>query len=267
MTDQPGLPRGEMRIDTSEEHIRDLAIAAISQRTPLSVLRMGDGEMLVARGNGSRLRDFFERQLGFALSDEERVDAQDCMQRAVLRADVLGLPTEVHCKLHPLWSVLFDYYEGLRQAHPDEWGDKRYCSINCHLNMMRNGALSDVLRAASRVVVVSSRDVKDRLTARFTNITHVEQYSIPGEQVYEVEKNKGRDTLDLIHHIAQELRAKPRDGELLIFGAGFVGKRLGADFATAGGVALDIGSVFDFWVGKITRGPNKGAESYGEPAL
>ena len=38
-------------------------------------------------------------------------------------------------------------------------------------------------------------------------------------------------------------------------------------FKEKGGISIDIGSVFDFWVGKVTRGPNRGKNSYIKPLL
>ncbi len=50
-------------------------------------------------------------------------------------------------------------------------------------------------------------------------------------------------------------------------GAGAFGKHLGYYFSARGGVALDLGSVFDLLVGKITRGNGKGENSYTTPLL
>ena len=47
-------------------------------------------------------------------------------------------------------------------------------------------------------------------------------------------------------------------GKICLVGAGIVGKKYVALFKERGGIALDIGAVFDMWAGKLTRGPGAG---------
>ena len=50
-------------------------------------------------------------------------------------------------------------------------------------------------------------------------------------------------------------------GVLCLVGAGIPGKCYNNWFRDQGGVSLDIGSVFDFWYGRRTRGKGRGLDA------
>ena len=70
------------------------------------------------------------------------------------------------------------------------------------------------------------------------------------------------DRLKQISEILQEsvesILSQDNHGKLCLYGAGLAGKDLGLYFKQSGGVAFDIGSIFDHWIGKQTRGKGKG---------
>jgi len=57
---------------------------------------------------------------------------------------------------------------------------------------------------------------------------------------------------DILDEVVAKMKGVPR-GRLVLVGAGYLGKWL-VDVARAeGGIALDVGSVFDYWLGLTTR--------------
>jgi hypothetical protein len=57
---------------------------------------------------------------------------------------------------------------------------------------------------------------------------------------------------EMIYEVADRLGDLPR-GKLVIVGAGYLGKWLTGLAKARGGVALDLGSIVDYWVGIRTR--------------
>jgi hypothetical protein len=248
--------------------IKNLVLKKLESGESLFMLRMGDGEMRIEK-NHSSIEKFSIKEFGRKLTEDELETSKKWMKESVLESSILGLPTLEHCKTNELWEYLFNYYQEIEEKNPDIWKKKEYCSINSHYELLGTGDLFEILSKVKKIVVVSPRDIQSKLTERFVNLEIIEYYSLPGEQAYEpVEnKNKNINIFERITEIIQELKSKERKGELLIFGAGPLGKILGCEFSKQGGVALDLGSVFDLFVGKITRGEGKGPNSKIKPIL
>lgn len=255
-----------MIIDIEHTEIKNMVLKCIDEGKSAFVLRMGDGEMRIQREHES-LGKFSIKQFGRKMTTEEIEKAKVWLRDSVLESSILGLPTKDHCDASNLWSFIIEYYGEMRYLYPDSWDKKRYCSINSHYELLASGDLFDILSKVERIVVVSSRDIEERLKNRFNNIKEVEAYTLPGEQIFELEKNLDIDIFKRIEEICYAISSKKRTGELLIFGAGPIGKIIGAEFSKSGGVAIDLGSVFDFFVGKVTRGPGKGPNSKMDPVL
>jgi hypothetical protein len=255
-----------MEINTGPNEIKNIVLECLKEGQSAFMLRMGDGEMRIQKEHTS-IDKFSIKEFGRKISKEEIQKAKLWMEQSVIESSILGLPTQEHCETNELWRCLFDYYKELKDSNSEKWGNKRYSSINSHYEILGTGDLFNILEKVEKVVVVSPRDVESRLKERFKNIKEVESYSLPGEQAYEVEKNIDVDIFKRIEEICKSMKSKNRSGELLIFGAGPLGKIIGSEFSKSGGVSLDIGSVFDLFVGKVTRGPGKGPTTKINPVL
>ena len=247
-----------MNINTKSSDIRNAVLSSLANNTKLFMLRMGDGEMRLERNMA--VDHFSRKEFGRHISEDERTVATKWMRESVLESSILGLPTREHVETSPMWTYLFEYYAIIRREHPDQWIEKVYCSINSHYELFGSGDLFEIFSKVEKIVIVSPRDVVQRMKEKFPNIKEVEYYSLPGEQAYETIKTK-ENIFTCISKIRDSIRSKPRGGELLVFGAGPLGKIIGSDFSKAGGVALDLGSLFDMFVGKRTRGAGKGPEA------
>ncbi len=248
--------------------IKNLVLNKLENKENLFMLRMGDGEMRIEK-NHTSIEKFSIKEFGRKLTKNELEVAKEWMRESVLESTILGLPTLEHCETNELWEYLFKYYDEIQEKNKDVWKKKEYCSINSHYELLGTGDLFEILSKVKKIVIVSPRDIQSRLIERFNNIEIIEYYSLPGEQAYEPEESKNRD-IDIftrISEIIDNFKLKDRNGELLIFGAGPLGKILGCEFSKQGGVSLDLGSVFDLFVGKITRGKGKGPNSKIKPIL
>jgi len=256
-----------MEINYNSTEIKNEIIKCLKEKIKFSLLRMGDGEMILANNVEDKIIYFSEKQIGRQLTKSELLVVQRDMIESVLSSTVLGLPTNKHIIQNSLWEDLFLYYDNIKMNNPSNWGDKRFSSIDCHLELLNSGDLFEILKTINKVTIVSPRDISLKLKEKFPNITQVEYYSVPGEQKFEIIKNKNVNIFDRITEIRTDLNSKDRSGELLLFGVGPFGKILGSDFSKKNGVSIDLGSVFDLLVGKITRGPGKGADSLVKPML
>lgn len=255
-----------MNIDTSTQQLADIIISSLNNNESLSVVRMGDGEMILAYNIGVRVNQFCINQIGRTINESELLHSQENIKKAILYSDIVGLPTSAHMRKHPLWESIITYYNEIKETNM-EWKAKRYCSINCHLDLLNSNLLFKIFENTKKITVVSSRNIQNKLLKKFPNINEIEYYELPGEQMYETVKNSSINIFESLEDISDKLSSKNRAGELLIYGAGPFGKHLGIDFSKNGGVSLDLGSVFDLFVGKLTRGIDKGPNSYITPYL
>jgi hypothetical protein len=255
-----------MKINYTSEDIKKSVLTSLTDSKKLFMLRMGDGEMILANNVKDKITGFTIKQIGRELTVDELKLTQHNMVKAVKNSTILGLPMPHHIRSNSLWESLFEYYENIKNSNESMW-DKKYCSINSHFDLLNSGVLFEVFSKINKIVVVSSRNISKQLQIRFPNIKSVEYYSLPAEQNYEVIKNIDVNIFDRIDEISKSLSSKKRGGELLIFGAGPFGKILGSVFSENGGVSLDLGSVFDLFVGKVTRGKGKGANIKIKPSL
>jgi hypothetical protein len=256
-----------MKINYTSSDIKNKILKCLREKTKFSLLRIGDGEMIIANNITEKLKPFLDRQIGREMNESELITLRNNITESVLNSTVLGLPTSQHIKKNMLWESILSYYEIIKTNNPEKWGDKKYCSIDIHLKLLESGDLFEVFNYINRVVIVSPRDIRNQLKEKFPNIIEIEYYSLPAEQKFEPIKNTKINIMNRINEIRDGINSKDRSGELLIFGAGPFGKILGSDFYKKNGVSLDLGSVFDLFVGKVTRGKHKGPHSTIKPLL
>lgn len=256
-----------MEIELNHFDVSKIILEHINTKKPLSIVRLGDGEMIVVNNDTNRLNNFCINQIGRLISENELCLAKDNLHNSVLNSNILGLPTERHIEKHKLWFSILDYYMDIKAKNHSQWINKKYCSIDLHLDLLFSNEIFEIFQKIDSIVIVSSRDITTKLQDRFKNIHTVEYYSVPGEQMFESVKNDSIDIFERLNDIVVNLKSKDRFGQLLIYGVGPFGKHIGYEFASVGGVSLDLGSVFDFFIGKVTRGWNKGVDSHIEPYL
>lgn len=259
--------RKDIQINFNARQVSDLVIESLKNQKPLFVLRIGDGEMLYFGQDRNRMNMHCEQQLGYMLSDFEIEQVKNSINQSILCADILGLPTTYHKRSSVYWKNIEDYYIELKSKNPENWKCSKFCTIDVHYELLYEDCYDKIFKETKKLFIVSSRDVKEKINLKYPNIEQIEQHLISGEQAYETVKNTSRNFIKQIQDIESIIKSKSRQGELFLYGAGFVGKILGCDFSSSGGVAIDIGSVFDSWVGKDTRSPNKGPEAYIKPLL
>jgi hypothetical protein len=253
-----------MNQELTSRQVCDIVIEKIKKRVPYFVMRMGDGDTIMSQPNNPEWKEWFarvsNRNLGYVINSAESVTVKNNIESALSAADLLGLGTERHRKLNQFWkdqpSIVADILSR-NQIYPLP----KICSIDCHVEMLQGGMIDSIINSTPHLVVISPRKLESRFRSKYGIDRSIEYYQIPPEAAFSTGRLKSNLLTDIHDTIINRINEKDRTGQLCIFGAGFVGKDFGSTFKKAGGVALDLGSVFDLWDGKITRGKDRDAES------
>lgn len=245
-----------MNIISTEDILKKIQIS-LAEKKPLSIARYGDGEAIVL--NGFKDLDAFKavmkRQLGFIPPIDHAEEIIDNLIKAYRDCDVIGLPVTNKAPLNDkdYWSravEILKYYVDIEK--------KDLISIDTHSFFLDKDYYSQLLTGLDTLNYISCRDLDEQFKSKY-GIKTVNKFIIApeskftsgyvGEKHYPNQFNQIQKWMD---------RAINCEGALCLTGAGVIGKIYNNWFRDRGGVAMDIGSVFDSWAGFATRGPNRG---------
>jgi hypothetical protein len=235
---------------TFEEVVSEINHAIFEAR-PFSLIRLGDSENSILG-----YPDFFgaervQRVLSRLLEDRpfsetEIVDIRGDLARAANGADIVGLYPSNHpkeyCALDPevLGSAQIRVISG--------------CYPSVHFYLAASGHLARMISTADQVTLITGRDVKARFDERFN--TDARQLLVPSELIYRLnaEQTKHEHYPTIYQDVLGRIEVSA-ERHLFLVGAGILGKAYCQAAKDAGGIALDIGSVFDYWAGIPSREP------------
>lgn len=237
----------------------------IEERSPLAVVRFGEGEARLLAADPDdpismkaaikKLR----RQTGLTFSPEEMLKVRRLVMSALDQADVVGLRTsasfaEEHIALGARIAEIYERRVG-------EGRKPAYVTHSLVNNDLRD-ALPDLLGEQTRLSVVSCRDIGAALEADH-GLADVVVYQVPSQYVvrdvdgaYEAALHDVPFWPDFYRRLEAEISVR-RAGEIFLVGAGLFGKGLCIRIRELGGIALDMGSTLDGIAGKVTRGEGR----------
>lgn len=244
----------------------------VEEGKPFLLIRIGDGELsLIDPIVPTSLKEnMYCVHLGYVPDNNTDRMLSSNLIRAITGGDYIGVCTKSN--MSGLWK---SSYEALQRCIPT-FGqilqNKRLCDMVFHHRLNKVSEihlLRNIIHASKKVVIISSRDVVREMSRYFEiDAANIQLLSIPGEHKYEESTNSDSKLIWTEYDkIIAEIKAEPRSCQLCLFGTGMAAKDLGLVFKEAGGVALDMGSVFDMWYGKKTRGEGKGKTAYTTPYL
>lgn len=253
----------DFKIEVSADQIFNQVIDALATKKPLYHLRCGDGEMIVLSSTDKAiLGNFLMDQLNCVISEDLLKIIRANLESSIREADLLGLPEEHHKQTSKWWDCTEQTFRRIFIDSNVDVDQKVFCSINSHFQPLYSDFLGKMIRSVDNIVLLTGRDIREPFLRRYPNIRTLEIYTIPPEQKYEIQPKPSNFFPDIHDYIKRQIESKDRSGQLCLYGTGFAGKDLGLTFKHCGGVAIDLGSVFDSWAGKNTRGPTKGPTSY-----
>jgi hypothetical protein len=224
--------------------------ARLREKRGFSLIRLGDGEGAVLAYDDPAMAADLDFCLAVWFGDqvvgaEERAQIAAYLGDAIRGADVVGLPRRRQLGISPRYGAVFDPAARIL-AGPARplLGDTAL-----HFYLQWSGALGDIMLAAERITLIGCRDLAAHIAAQTAAKTR--QWLVRGEHNFAgaVQERHWRDGYDRIMSNMAELAA----GELVLVGAGVLGKSYCLAARAQGAVAIDIGSVMDGWAGVNSR--------------
>ena len=240
----------------SYEVTRQVISDAICNREPCSLVRIGDGESVILdwpnTAETPELKAHLKMWLGTDQVDNKTLAwLKKRLVKACRNALILGVPTRRQVGLHARYRSSYDCLEALFTRSAIK-GD-RICDAAVHRLLQLSGDLAAMLHKAEFLGLITSHNVAADVQ-RYLEPRLLCFYRIPTENS-DPEKNAKQDFQWLPNGYREIRRALhvPHRGSTFLVGGGLMGKLICDDIRRKGGIAIDIGSIFDGWARKATR--------------
>jgi tetratricopeptide (TPR) repeat protein len=251
---------------------------ALDRREPMSMIRLGDGEgiyLQISLADEAEFSNLYERgraefhRIWYSgtdlLADPDFINEIYRVQAAYRNADCLSLLNIAGIRNEyrigsprgiPAMNNLTRFLRNMRQGSQSA---KTLCVANINRDMLLTGDLAKLIQGRAFVGLVSCYDdLPSHLTRRF-GVGSSELIKTYGEHVARLSMHEaghggqpGRRFLESHLEICGRFTAV-RAGALYLVAAGIFGKIYCDLIKQQGGIALDIGSVADIWMGVGTR--------------
>ena len=254
----------------SSAQVEATILAAIAGRGSFSMLRLGDGEgafvtlgeedeanysHLYRTNRHNRMAMWFGPE--FPWESNGFFEETMRLEEAIADADVVAIPDlpwirnaykiSSHVGIPSLSNVI-------RLSSIKQGGSFTSASIAKELHL--RGAYKRILAAARRATLLTCLADLPLVVKDHFNLDAVDLIAIPGEEGSRLALGEnvhfGGHYPDVYNHLCAELR-RPWNGEVVLVAAGILGKLYTRLIGRNGGVAIDIGSLADMWLGKKTR--------------
>jgi hypothetical protein len=241
--------RFQGRLGVSE--LLRIILAAVERRQGFSLIRLGCSEgIAMAWPDISTREELASHLFGWFgpqdFSDQDRDQIAQLARSSVLSADVIGLPTRAQMEKDIGYPRVFEAVElhDLQRHRPHK------CDANIHWYLQFSGAIASIVRDRDFIGLIGCREIDQELMQTF-NVASTRSYLVRGEEGYKGSVlephwptgfSRIRDQLEV-----------PYPGAIFLVGAGVLGKAYCEMVKQQGGVALDIGSLFDSWASVTSR--------------
>lgn len=229
--------------------------SAIELKVPFSLIRLGDGENSLIGypefTQPERLSHVLQRAFGVKSFDEPLMSSLISELRASVRsADIIGTYDTTHKNPHCSCGIKQLEYYGLMQP------STALTEAGVNLTLHEIGAYQSFLSGISRLGIISCRPVAHIFRENF-GIKDINLYPVPQEHNFE--RVSGNNFLkvnkphypEIFNEILRSIIVEP--GQLFFVGAGQLGKIYCSFIKERGGIAVDVGAMFDMWLGLPTR--------------
>jgi thioredoxin-like negative regulator of GroEL len=248
----------------------------IARGVPTSVVRLGDGEgnylpyppSLVEFQRPDQ-RHIQQTWWGRKLLDDAQADGLAArFSNVVAQADAIGVPpytrlmrslSERSPHATPISRGLASIFRFLDSSGSGFLGNKALLSCHIHSDLEQWDLYRQIFAQVTSVSVISCHDLSPFLARQFAVRVRA-WHRIPAEKKYQSMFGAAEaDEEPIYPHVFERIEAElaPKAGELVLVAAGFLGKFFCDTVRARGGIALDIGSVADLWMGFVTRAYGK----------
>lgn len=248
----------------------ELLSSAIRDRTPFSMIRLGDGEgrffafpALLSREKilsqalryqfGSEAIHQITTRWGDVAPHIAADEIRELIRTAALTADVIGVPAPIHLAIskdipeQSLDAKLAFLMASIgTESNLIRLGPHRVFDTYVFRAFSKKGYFDKILSGLPHVTIICHTDISSILAGRY-GIEEVRHVAIPGHASF------ARNAVqchypDGYKRIAETLQV-PYPGAVFLVGAGYLGKHYCNVIKSRGGIAIDIGSIFDSWIG------------------
>lgn len=226
-------------------------------KKPLSVIRYGDGESMMFNNNRPSAEFILKKVLGYIPSEEEIEALTKNLINSYKECDIIGIPTERHLSRPDQWATTLEYFK--EKVGEDILHLKTKTSIDIFYDMLAAEHYDLLLKNIDSLNYISCRNLDKVFKNRF-GIKNVNSFIISPEPTYTSGYLGDKHYPEQFIQIQKWIKSIDCKGVLCLVGAGIPGKPYNNWFRDQGGVSLDLGSVFDAWAGKKTRGKGRGLD-------
>ena len=258
------------------ERLSDEILAAIENLHPFSFIRLGDGEGARVRLSMADEADYSElydenrlyfNHIWFGSHHDDSLGHFGQLSRelweVVGEATVVGIPYQswinhdFDCCSTTGIPSLTNIIRMLEEIDCRHSTSQKYCPQNMHFELAKSDLFDRIFATSARISMISCYDgLPKAIELRFGRRLH-SFIKVPGESAY---RNVIKDDSDKRSHyplvfqqIRQSIQNENLTGHVFIIAAGYLGKFYCSDVRRSGGVAVDIGSIADGWMGRNTR--------------
>ncbi|WP_085920307.1 GT-D fold domain-containing protein [Halomonas sp. CSM-2] len=234
-------------------------VESVASKRPFSLVRMGDGEGLIAEFNGLALdkdvEDILKVHFGKGLQEKDIETMKSGILNSIKSSDIIGVPSHRRSnKTNPVSRIqrgIFCVYSTLsKYSGLDE---KFVVGANIHIELERYGVLEKLLGSVEKINIITCRvELAEILKERFHNLINVNLIEIPAEYKYGEKKVDKHHYYDVFDSVVEEIKGSS-EGEFYLVAAGLLGKIYCHNIKLSGGMAIDIGSIADAWAGVNSR--------------
>ena len=263
------------------ESIYEVIINKLEKKQPLSLVRFFDGEGAIYKAE-SWSDDFVQNRMTYYFGKNKYIkDDVIFIKNAIISAldqtDIVGIPNldivenmlefiEIYANseinkvpimdrryntsidINSVWRIASSFELVINSLANQNIG---YCTKDVHYDLVLSGYLYRILNRVSHVSIISSQPVKEYLEKLFS--IQVIEYTIPSRSIDKDSRASTSHYPNRFNELKAELGSKKLNGQLFLIGAGPLGKVYCKIVKEQGGVAIDIGAVFDSWINFRTR--------------
>jgi hypothetical protein len=265
----------------NHDELRHRLLNDIEAKRPLSLIRLGDGEgnLLFWGGVNSaiypELAQFCVIRIlkimfgSLAMNENDLKKLYLGMSESIINASYLGLPTpeqvnNVYKKINEFEGEAFGSFDirgsaGVLsvwdwiQEHRILIFDGNITLVNWHVHTSILKFFGDLIVRAGNISIISCYPgLIDLLSERYS-VIRGDFYEIPPQASNIKGTPSMRHYPDIYLKIINELTNSTLTGKLFFVGAGLVGKLYCEKIRSLGGMAIDVGSLMDVWMGESVR--------------
>jgi hypothetical protein len=198
-----------------------------------------------------------KKVLGYVPSDEEISTLRHNLVEAYKYCDIIGIPTARHLERQDQWRHTITVFN--REIGDDVLKSKLQTSIDIFYDLIETGFYNKLFNNIDTINYISCRNLDSVLMMKY-GIKNINRFIISPEPTYTSGYTGDKHFPEQFNQIKEWISNMDCTGQLCLVGAGIPGKIYNNWFRDQGGISLDLGSVFDGFAGKKTRGKGRGMD-------